>query len=374
MNRCRFMWQPIVASIVALNCGSIEVASGDPAPLAGKPVFAAILPLTGNAADQGEWARRGFEIARDELKVGKREVQLIYEDSKGGDPTAAVQAYKALQVRNRVPVVFTFGSGVGMALSPLVNADRVIQMGIATATPKYSSPADYTFRNFPSASDEAVFIATALAKRLHIRKIALLNIESDYGVGTAKELRTQIEGMGGSIVFSESYAPPETDFKPLLLKVKQSDAELVFLASYPTDGALILKQAKQLGIGKQFAGSVAIIGGKEFFELAGDAAEGLLVASSIPAQDTSFGKRYEQLYPGESPAQRITAARCYDALMVVAQTLEKCVSAEAGCIKDELFKVHEYRGASGNFSFDPQGDITAEFAFFKIRNQAFAPF
>src|SRR5262249_51069737 len=30
--------------------------------------LAAILPLTGNAADQGEWARRGFQIALEQLQ------------------------------------------------------------------------------------------------------------------------------------------------------------------------------------------------------------------------------------------------------------------------------------------------------------------
>ncbi len=92
--------------------------------------FAAIIPLTGNAADQGEWARRGFEIARAELKASSDfEIGLVYEDSKGGDPATAVQAYKALQLRAKHPVVFTFGSGVGMALSPLVNSGSCYSNG-----------------------------------------------------------------------------------------------------------------------------------------------------------------------------------------------------------------------------------------------------
>jgi len=55
--------------------------------------LAAILPLTGNAADQGEWARRGFELARDELQTSEEtKVSLLYEDSHGADPGSAVKA------------------------------------------------------------------------------------------------------------------------------------------------------------------------------------------------------------------------------------------------------------------------------------------
>lgn len=112
--------------------------------------LAAILPLTGNAADQGKWARRGFELAREELQTSKgTSISLLYEDSHGADPSSAVKAYKSIQLHRKVPVVFSYGSGVGMALTPLVNSDRVIQMGIATATPKYTSAGDFTFRNFP---------------------------------------------------------------------------------------------------------------------------------------------------------------------------------------------------------------------------------
>jgi branched-chain amino acid transport system substrate-binding protein len=133
--------------------------------------LAAILPLTGNEADQGEWARRGFELAREELRTSRgTDISLLYEDSHGSDAGSAVKAYKSIQLLGKVPVVFSYGSGVGMALTPLVNSDRVIQMGIATATPKYTSAGDFTFRNFPSADLETKFLVESLIKRQGITK------------------------------------------------------------------------------------------------------------------------------------------------------------------------------------------------------------
>ena len=334
--------------------------------------FAAIIPLSGNAADQGEWARRGFEIARSDVRESTGfDIKLIYEDSKGGDPATAVQAYKSLQLRAKQPVVFTFGSGVGMALSPLVNSDHVIQMGIATATPKYTSAGDFTFRNFPSATLEGDFLADALINKLRFSRIAVINIENDYGVGSAGALKAAYTRRGGTVVFEESFSPGETDFRPLLLKLKGADSQAVYFAVYPTDGALLLKQARQIGIDRQFIGSVAIAGGKDFFQLSGDAAEGLLVASSLPAAGTEFSKRYDREYPGEAPTQLIYAARAYDAFRIVAAALKICAVSDAECIRDELFKVKNYPGASGTFSFDSSGDISSAFQLFRIHNRAF---
>lgn len=194
---------------------------------------------------------------------------------------------------------------------------------------------------------------------------------NDYGVGTAESMSKAFVASGGSISYSDSYSPDETNFKSLLLKIKRSDAQAVYLAAYPTDGALILKQGRQLGLLHQFVGSIAIVGGKQFFDLAHDAAEGMFVVSSVPNSETKFFKEYNKLYPGEAPAQMIYAARAYDALMVVGQALRTCGKPDTDCLRDQLFSVRNYSGPSGTFSFDSSGDMVSSFQLFRIRNKAF---
>lgn len=366
MSYNRTLMRRLLASALLLSICATSTAFAEEIKLA------AILPLTGNAADQGEWARRGFELAREELQTSKgTHISLLYEDSHGADPGSAVKAYKSILLHKKVPVVFSYGSGVGMALTPLVNSDRVIQMGIATATPKYTSAGDFTFRNFPSADLETKFLVESLIKRRAITKIAVLNIMNDYGVGTAESMSKAFAANGGSITYSDSYSPDETNFKSLLLKVKKSDAQAIYLAAYPTDGALILKQARQLGLSHQFIASIAIVGGKQFFDLANDAAEGMLVVSSVPNNETKFFHEYNKLYPGEAAAQMIYAARAYDALLVVGQALQTCGKPDTECLRDQLFSVRNYSGPSGTFSFDSSGDMVSNFQLFRIRNKAF---
>lgn len=335
----------------------------------------AILPLTGNAADQGEWARRGFELAK--KKIAEKEgikFKLVYEDSKGADPATAVLAYKSLVARTGPVAVFTSGSGVGMALSPLANRDGVVLMGVATATPKYRSEGDFTFRNFPSASLETVFLADALKSQLKVQRLALLSINNEYGVGTSGAAKKAFTEKGGEVVFEESYDPSTTDFKSILLKLRQVKVDAVYLASMPTDGALLLKQARELKLENRFIASVAIIGGKEFFSLAGDAAENLLVVSTAINGQNEFSQIYNRAYPGESSGQQIYVARAYDALMLVAQAINTCSPVSALCVRDELLKGKNFPGASGNISFDSAGEISPSFNLFVIHQREFHPF
>lgn len=352
----------------------IVILSITSSALAEKPLLnlAAIVPLTGNAADQGEWARRGFEIAKEELEAAPLgQVRLTYEDSKGGDPATAVQAYKSLISRGKPIAVITYGSGVGMALSPLVNSDHIIQMGIATATPKYTSLGDFTFRNFPSATLESDFLSNSLVEKMDIRELSIIHINNDYGVGTAGALKAAFERHGGTVVSQESFDSGTTDFRPILLKLKQHGCKMLYLAVYPTDGALLLKQMKELGIGCQVIASVAAIGGTDFFSIAGDSAEGILVSSSIVDTKHRFLGHYLSKYPGESPAQMIYAARAYDAVELIHLAASRCTTVDPACIRDQLFKIREYPGASGTISFDASGDIKTDFALFRVVGREF---
>ncbi|PJE76300.1 hypothetical protein COV04_00255 [Candidatus Uhrbacteria bacterium CG10_big_fil_rev_8_21_14_0_10_48_11] len=119
-------------------------------------VFAAILPLTGNSAEQGEWVRHGLTLAADETNHRSgRPIRFVFEDSQGGNASVAISAYQNLKLRDTFPAVFTWGSGVGLALTP-VNEDEIVQTGLATSTPrirrKMILPFKTTLRRWPRAS------------------------------------------------------------------------------------------------------------------------------------------------------------------------------------------------------------------------------
>lgn len=377
------IWGIIV--VLVLIIGGVWVSKKadktEPVAISGEAIkIGAILPLTGNGADQGEWVRQGLELALDEINSeSKQNLEIVYEDSHG-DPKTAVSIYTDLTSRMKIPVFLTWGSGVGLALTPLVNRDQIIQMGVATAASSYSTPDDFTFRNFPSADLEANFLADVVLNKLGKSKVVILKLNNDYGLSSAKSFRSFFEKAGGAVLTEETFEPNTTDFRTQLAKIKTSSKDdLIFLASYPKEGALLLRQARELGLINQFVASVAILGGKDFFSLAGNSAEGLLVVTSTPdLSDNSnseiehFAELYYKKYGAYPGVQELYGARAYDALKVIALAMSKCNQpSDPSCIKDELFKMESYQGASGNMGFDKNGDIAANFNLVQVKNKEF---
>lgn len=334
-----------------------------------------IIPITGSGADQGEWVKRGLELAVDEINKDKRhKLDLIFEDSKG-EPKEAVSIYKKLRAINKIPIVITWGSGVGIALTPLVNQDGVIQMGVATAAPDYSTPGDFTFRNFPSAIQEAKYLSSALIKNLNKDKdaVAIIKINNDYGVGVADAFKKNYQREGGYILVEETFEPNAVDFRTLLTKIKNFNPKIIYLATYPKEGALLIKQARDLSIGSQFIASVAILGSKELFNLTGNAIDGLIVISPLSFQNSSdaFGNRFFNKFREKLEPQNFYSIRSYDALMVISFVIEECKKLDTECFKRGLLKVKNYPGVGGNITFDANGDVLSDFTLIKVKNGRF---
>ena len=124
----------------------------------------------------------------------------------------------------------------------------------------------------------------------------------------------------------QSYHPQTTDFKTLVTKMKALNPELVFMVSFVTDGAIIVKQAKELGLTpKLFVGNGGGFTMPAFAEKAGDAAENVFsVAPWTPhisflgakAFANSYWKRYgtEADYHG---------AEAFAATLVIADALTR---------------------------------------------------
>ena len=350
----------------------------DPAQNSVRPITAAaLLPLSGSQAEHGLWARQGFELALEKINQKNRRINLFYEDTQN-DSRKALSIYQSLTSRYSPQVIMSYGSGVGLVLSPLVNRDRIVLMAIATAADKYTSAGDFTFRNYPSAALEGASLALAVKEKAPQAALALLVVNNDYGIGLGQAFRRTFLAHGGRIVFDELYQPADLDYRVQLLRLKQSKADTVVLITMVSEGAALLRQAKELRIRAQYFASGAIRSGKNLFDLSQGAAEGLMIFSTRPPHGgppgdprAQFEAAFKLKYGEEVTAQNFMSPSAFDALMVIARTLEGCTAPRAECLRDELFKIEDYRGPSGTITFDQNGDISSEFGFYRVVNGGF---
>ena len=322
----------------------------------------AICPLTGDAAVYGAWFKKGLDLAVEEINaaggINGIKVKIIYEDSRAL-PEDGVSAMSKLVNIQKVPVVIgAMASSVTLAVAPIAERTKTVLISPASSSPKITQAGDYIFRNWPSDLFEGREMADFAYSELGIKKIAILYINNDYGLGIKEVFEKHFERLGGEIIITERYEQGGTDFRTQLTKIKDRQPEAIYLPTMAKEAGLILKQAKEIGVKSRFL-SIMGIEAPTMLEIAGDAAEGVIY--SYPGFDPDspydivqeFQEKYKVKYGEKAEA---FAAHAYDAMKIVALAIERGGYTPEG-IKDALYKIKDFPGVAGLTTFDENGDV-----------------
>ena len=111
--------------------------------------------------------------------------------------------------------------------------------------------------------------------------------DSDYGRDAGKIFESVVKAKGAEIVTTEYFKLGETDFYAQLSKIKDANPDAIFAVGSITEYALILKQAHEIGLWKQFVG-LGGIASDEFLEMAKD--DACLLYTSPSPRDLSTSR------------------------------------------------------------------------------------
>jgi branched-chain amino acid transport system substrate-binding protein len=313
-----------------------------------------ITPLTGDAASYGEWEKDGTDLALAEINakggINGHQVVIVREDDKA-DPAQSVTALnKLISVDKVQAVIGAVSSGATLADAPIAEKNKVVLLSAGAAAIKVSQAGDYVFRIFPSTAQEGDTLI-AVASKLGKKNAAIIYINNDFGADLAKVVEKKAADQGMEVLAFESYMGDSNDFRTQLAKIGAKNPQAIFLLGYPKDMGLILKQAGEMGIKAQFFAPDSF-DDPSIIETAGAAAEGVIY--SLPSDQTSatFKENFKNKY-GKDPS--IMNALSYDAFNLLALAIQRGGN-DGTAIKNELYKIHDYAGASGTITFDSNGD------------------
>jgi branched-chain amino acid transport system substrate-binding protein len=284
-------------------------------------------PFSGPNAEYGRIWKNAMALALEEINgaggIKGRKVELEYEDSQADPKQAVPIAQKFVGDKSILAELGDFASPASMAASPIYQRAKLVQFGFTNSHPDFTKGGDYMFSLVLSQEQDASFLAQTAFDKLG-KKQAVLYRNTDWGKTTADIYQKKIKELGGEIVATENYLETEKDFKSILAKVRDAKPEVVSLISYYTDGALLVQQAKSVGLDAKFVANGACYS-PEFLQLAGDAANGVVMTTVFfpgdprPAVQT-FVKAYHEKV-GQDPDQ--FAALAYDAVKILAWATEK---------------------------------------------------
>ncbi len=350
-----------VSAALALALGAVGAEAAK-----GKPVDAkvgVISIITGQGAGYGEAITNGFRLARDEVNAkGSVRIDLVIEDSSGKQEQALAAAQKLINSAQVVAILGPTLSTEMKVVGPEANASGVPIMGTSTTAQGITQIGKYVFRNSLPESQAIPASVGKAVKKYGIRKVALLYGNDDVftksGFDTMKKVS---EDLKLNILAIETFQKGQADYKAQLTKIKNLAPDAVFCSALYEEGAVILSQARKMGI------KVPFVGGNGFnspkvIEIAKQAAEGLVVATPWFADRNdpkvkAFVAKYAKAY-GKAPDQ--FAAQAYDALYIMAEALQKAGKADRAALRDALAGVRNFNGVLGRFSFDAERDVEME--------------
>lgn len=337
----------------------------EPAAPKGPIVIGFINHLTGDAAVYGQSMKKGTEVALAEINaaggINGQEVKVLFEDDKLDSSQAIAAANKLIQ-QDKVTVIMGSGSSsLSLAIAPIINEAGVVQISSISTNPDLAQYKGSFFTAMPSDLTQGAEWA-AYAQKAGIKEAAVMYINNDYGLGVKNIFVQNFTAAGGKVLAEEGFPVSGTDFRTEVLKVKQANPPYVFIVSHVKEGALVLKQAHELGLKTQWIGDTALQAAEVPQEAGAAATEGFL-ALSVGFKAHDKYKAFEQAFTAlHNEPPTIWADFAYDTTYVVVEAI-KAVGNDPQAIKSWIAGVKDLAGATGPINFGDDGFRAAEGAF-----------
>ena len=313
--------------------------------------------LTGQNAFGGQLELEGTQLAHSLMPeiLGKK-VELVIVDNKSD------------------AIIGTYGSSLAMAGGEVAEKAGIPVIGTSCTNPLVTEGKKYYFRVCFIDPFQGAGAATYAFRNLGFKKAAtLVDMSNDYSVGLGKFFRDSYKKMGGEIVANLMYQSGDTDFTAQLTELIAKKPDIVFLPAYFAEGAIVLKQAKELGAEFKFIGADAM-DNPEIVTLGGDAVEGFMHTTF--AYDPSmkemndvaakFTEEWRKVHPDKDP--NVNSALGYDCYVMLKDAIERAGSAEPEKIRAALETTKDLPTVTGITTINATHDAEKEMGIVIIRD------
>ncbi|WP_156850830.1 ABC transporter substrate-binding protein [Bartonella refiksaydamii] len=327
---------------------------------AGEPIKIGVyLPLSGQNAFGGQLEMRGIQLAHKKVpEILGRKVELIIIDNKS-DKVEAANAVMRLTASEKVSgIIGSYGSSLSLAGGEISEKGKTPAIATSSTSPLVTQGKKYYFRACFIDSYQGIGIATYVAQTLHAKKAAILkDISSDYAIGLASYFARAFKKLGGEVISNLNYNSGDQDFSAVLTQIIAQKPDILFIPSYFSEGAIIMKQARELGAKFQIMGGDAM-DNPETTTIAGKAAEGFLHTTlpysvdmpNMSAAAQEFTNEWNATYPDKEP--NINSVLGYTSYMMFMQAIKNAGSDDREKITLELSRLKDFQTPFGAMSMD----------------------
>ncbi len=327
-------------------------ASGEPI------VIGLVTEVTGAQTSTGDNQTNGLKMAVEEWNqkggIKGRPIKLVVEDDTS-TPPGTVNAFNKILDQKPVAVFIPNFANFDMAIEPAIKKAGIPAITGASGPGVTAAGNPWIFRVRTNDNIMGKLAAEYAVKEMGAKKIGILYVSGEMGAGASAVVKQNLEALGNPPVAMESYNPDDKDVTAQLLNIQKAGADLVIGWAYPPDAAMVMTSVMQLGVKMKLLGSPAYAV-SDALKLAKDAANGTSVITDWVAGDDPATQNWVKQIEARAklPANFIHSVY-YDGFNVLAQSIEKA-GTDPAALRDAIRAVKGYKGITGEYSFDANGD------------------
>lgn len=343
-------------------------------------IVGAPLPMTGIIAADGIEFKRGLEMAVDEINglggILGRPLELAIEDTgSGGDDKLASAARRLIDLSNASMMVSGYNLGTSATLPDVAADASVVYVHADTVVTHNELIKSDPKRYWGSFQYDPAEIYYGIAYLKYMRelidsgqfsppnnKIAVITGPIAYSINIANAIRDGAEEHGFEISLFESVQAPTSEWGPTLAKLRENPPGMIAVTHFfPQDQAQFMLQfmndPTDSLIYMQYGASLAA-----FRDIAGDASEGVIYATTIGALQDEIGKKFSDAYAERfgNQASANGGGQTYSAMYALATAAALAGGVGNPYEEEQNRKVAErfgnliYRSPVGTIRIDPE--------------------
>jgi branched-chain amino acid transport system substrate-binding protein len=322
-----------------------------------------IISLTGTNSIWTQAETNGLKMKIEEINgkggvLGKK-LELVEADIQS-NPNEVVNATRKLLQQHVVAIIGPTGTNYAMPVLDIMDQEKVPLIATTATNPKVTVDQKtgkvhpYVFRVCFIDPYQGKIEADYVFSELKVKTAAILyDVGSPYSDLLAKVFEQEFVQVGGKIVDKEAYNGSELEFRAQLGKIKNAKPEIIFS---PTgnfkDGAMILKQARDLGITTPFMAADSW-NTDDLIKMAGTATEGSYFSAFGSLKDPELQAMANEYKTKYNIEPLINSYMAPDALLLLCDAITRAGKIDSQLIRDEIEKTKDLQVITSKLTIDP---------------------
>jgi len=345
---------------IAIAAGIALAVMSAPA-LAGSIKIGFNVPLTGFAAADGNSALVGAQLAVEQVNgaggINGDMLELVVYDDQASPKESAPLAVKLITQDEVVAGISGSYSGATRAAATIYQEDATPYIAAYAVHPDITRAGDYVFRTSFMGEVQGRAGAKLIGGMMGLKRVVMITLNNDFGKSLAAGFKAQAASFGIEIVAEYEYSIKDREFGPIVSKVRADAPDAIYASGYFFTAGPLVRQLRAAGI------EVPVIGQEgydtqKFIEIAGPAAEGVIITTSLDRDSTdpvarSFIEGFEARagYPAD-----MVGASGHTAVLVMAEALRAAGGGDKAALRDAIAAT-SLDASTGHISFNGLGEV-----------------